>query len=46
MQMTFGANGLPTCILVDRKGAVRYAGPGVEDRGFEATIEQCLNESI
>ncbi|HMG76620.1 MAG TPA: TlpA disulfide reductase family protein [Pyrinomonadaceae bacterium] len=46
MQMTYGANGLPTCILVDRKGAVRYAGPGVEDRGFDATIEQCLNESI
>jgi len=46
MQMTYGANGLPTCILVDRKGVVRYAGPGVEDRGFAATLEQCLNESI
>ena len=46
MQMTYGANGLPTCILVDREGVVRYAGPGVEDRGFDATLEQCLNESI
>ena len=46
MQMTYGANGLPTCILVDRKGVVRYAGPGLEDRGFEATIEKCLNETI
>jgi thiol-disulfide isomerase/thioredoxin len=45
MQMTYGANGLPTCILVDRQGVVRYAGPGAEDRGFDAMLDQCLNES-
>jgi thiol-disulfide isomerase/thioredoxin len=46
MQMTYGANGLPTCILVDRKGVVRYAGPGAEDRGFDAALERSLNESL
>jgi thiol-disulfide isomerase/thioredoxin len=46
MQAIYGANGLPTCILVDRSGAVRYAGPGAEDRGFEVTLEQCLSETI
>jgi len=46
MQTIYGANGLPTCVLIDRKGVVRYAGPGLEDRGFDATLEQCLNESF
>jgi thiol-disulfide isomerase/thioredoxin len=46
MQTIYGANGLPTCVLIDRNGLVRYAGPGGEDRGFDATLEQCLNESI
>jgi thiol-disulfide isomerase/thioredoxin len=46
MQTTYGANGLPTCVLIDRNGIVRYAGPGVEDRGFDTTLEQCLNESL
>jgi len=45
MQAIYGANGLPTCILIDRQGVVRYAGPGAEDRGFLATLEQCLAES-
>jgi len=46
MQTIYGANGLPTCVLIDRNGVVRYAGPGGEDRGFDATLDQCLNESI
>ena len=45
MQATYGANGLPTCILIDRNGVVRYAGPGAEDPGFEAALEDCLDES-
>ena len=42
MQATYGANGLPTCILIDREGVVRYAGPGAEDPVFEAALELCL----
>jgi thiol-disulfide isomerase/thioredoxin len=45
LQATFGANGLPTAIIIDRRGLVRYAGPGGEDRGFEATLHNCLDES-
>jgi thiol-disulfide isomerase/thioredoxin len=45
LQMTYGANGLPTAIIIDRRGRVRYAGPGGEDRGFDPTLMQCLGES-
>ncbi len=45
MQTTYGANGLPTCVLIDRHGMVRHAGPGAEDCGFDQTLEQCLEES-
>jgi hypothetical protein len=45
LQMTYGANGLPTAIIIDRRGQVRYAGPGGEDRGFDPTLMQCLGES-
>ncbi|HMJ25927.1 MAG TPA: TlpA disulfide reductase family protein [Pyrinomonadaceae bacterium] len=45
LQATYGANGLPTAILIDRRGVVRYAGPGGEDRGFDTTLQQCLAES-
>lgn len=45
LQATYGANGLPTAILIDRRGVVRYAGPGGEDRGFDATLQECLAES-
>ena len=31
LQATYGANGLPTVVLIDRKGIVQYAGPGGED---------------
>jgi len=42
LQSIYGANGLPTVVLIDREGVVRYAGPGVEDPVFEQTLEQCL----
>jgi len=45
LQATYGANGLPTAVLIDRRGVVRYAGPGGEDPGFERTLWQCLDES-
>jgi thiol-disulfide isomerase/thioredoxin len=45
LQATYGANGLPTAVLIDRRGVVRYAGPGGEDPGFEATLWRCLDES-
>lgn len=45
LQATYGANGLPTCILIDRKGVVRYAGPGAEDPEFDAALEFCLDDS-
>lgn len=45
LQGTYGANGLPTVVLIDRMGVVRYAGPGGEDPGFDEALQQCLNES-
>lgn len=45
LQAIYGANGLPTAILIDRQGVVRYAGPGGEDREFEEILEKCLAES-
>jgi thiol-disulfide isomerase/thioredoxin len=45
LQAIYGANGLPTAILIDRQGLVRYAGPGGEDRGFDAILQKCLSES-
>jgi thiol-disulfide isomerase/thioredoxin len=45
LQAIYGANGLPTIVLIDRQGMVRYAGPGGEDPGFDETLQQCLNES-
>ncbi len=45
LQSTYGANGLPTVVLIDRKGIVQYAGPGGEDPGFEKTLSRCLVET-
>jgi thiol-disulfide isomerase/thioredoxin len=45
LQAIYGANGLPTVFLIDRKGLVRYAGPGGEERSFNETLQNCLNES-
>lgn len=45
LQAIYGANGLPTAVLIDRQGVVRYAGPGGEDRGFDKILQKCLSES-
>ena len=42
LQATFGANGLPTVVLIDRMGIVQYAGPGGEDPAFEKSLRNCL----
>ena len=42
LQSIYGANGLPTVVLIDRKGIVQYAGPGGEDPIFEETLRKCL----
>jgi thiol-disulfide isomerase/thioredoxin len=42
LQSTYGANGLPTVVLIDRKGIVQYAGPGGEDPAFEKSLHDCL----
>jgi hypothetical protein len=42
LQSTFGANGLPTVVLIDRKGIVQYAGPGGEDPSFEKSLRKHL----
>lgn len=44
LQAIYGANGLPTAILIDRQGVVRYAGPGGEDKGFDQILQECLSE--
>jgi thiol-disulfide isomerase/thioredoxin len=46
LQTIYGANGLPTVVLVDRQGMVRYAGPGREDQGFDETMQWCLNQAV
>jgi thiol-disulfide isomerase/thioredoxin len=45
LQATYGANGLPTVVLIDRKGIVQYAGPGGEDPAFARTLRKCLATS-
>jgi thiol-disulfide isomerase/thioredoxin len=45
LQAIYGANGLPTVVLIDRQGVVRYAGPGGEDWGFDEILEKCFAES-
>lgn len=46
LQRVYGANGLPTVILVDRQGVVRYAGPGGPDPIFENELQACLVETV
>jgi thiol-disulfide isomerase/thioredoxin len=43
LQATYGANGLPTVVLIDRKGFVQYAGPGGEDPALEKMLRQCFS---
>ena len=45
LQSGYGANGLPTVILIDRQGVVRYAGPGADDEAFAKTLQECLDPS-
>jgi len=42
LQAVFGANGLPTIVLVDRKSIVRYAGPGENTRVLNRALQQSL----
>ena len=42
LQAVFGANGLPTLILIDREGTVRYAGPGEDDVSFNKELQRAL----
>ena len=44
-QTLYGANGLPTVVLIDRRGIVKYAGPGGEDPIFQKALEQCLADT-
>lgn len=44
LQATFGANGLPTIVLVDREGTVRYAGPGEDDLIFNKELQHSLKQ--
>lgn len=44
-QNLYGATGLPTLILIDRRGRVRHAQSGGVDEKFDELLEQCLNES-
>lgn len=43
LQAVYGANGLPTAVLIDRRGIVRYGGPGVEDKTFNKALQRCLD---
>jgi thiol-disulfide isomerase/thioredoxin len=45
LQGIYGANGLPTIALIDRRSIVRYAGPGSDDPLFNDALKRCLEES-
>jgi len=42
LQGIYGANGLPTVVLIDRNGIIRYAVPGEDDIAFNKQLQQCL----
>lgn len=42
LQGVFGATGLPTLVLIDRAGVIRYAGPGENDLLFNKELQQSL----
>ncbi len=44
LQGIFGANGLPTVVLIDRNRIIRYAGPGEDDMTFNKQLKQCLEQ--
>ncbi len=45
LQTIYGANGLPTVALIDRRSIVQYVGPGSDDPLFDQTVQLCLAES-
>ena len=45
LQTIYGANGLPTVILIDREGIVRYAGAGGDEPVFVGTLKDCLENA-
>jgi len=42
LQTIYGANGLPTVVLIDRQGIMRYAGPGGDEPMFVRALEDYL----
>ena len=44
LQDRYGANGLPTIALIDRRGVVQYAGAGGDDPIFQERLQRCLDE--
>ncbi|MGE3909520.1 MAG: TlpA family protein disulfide reductase [Chloroflexota bacterium] len=44
LQQQYGANGVPTLVLIDRQGRVREIGSGGDDPALDAAIEACLAE--
>ncbi len=47
-QMQYGASGVPTVVLIDRKGTVRAFGrfsANADDPAFDALLQECLNEA-
>jgi thiol-disulfide isomerase/thioredoxin len=45
LQSRYGANGVPTLVLIDRAGRVRLIASGGDDAALEAEIVRCLDES-
>jgi hypothetical protein len=43
LQGVFGANGLPTLVLIDRNGVIQHIGPGEDDVTFNKKLQQSLN---
>jgi len=43
LQGVFGANGLPTLVLIDRNGIIQYIGPGEDDVTFNKKLKQALD---
>ena len=44
LQQRYGANGVPTLVLIDRQGRVRLVASGGDDAALDAEIERCLRE--
>ena len=43
-QELYGANGLPSLVLIDRQGLVRYSYGSGEDDQFKRLLDRCLSE--